>query len=82
MPFFSSILVTYTIEDDVEIQSAYAELLDANYTLLVLKQAEDIPAGAVSYSGVFEFLNLELDSSFIVKLTAIDTSDNMTSREE
>jgi hypothetical protein len=34
--FFSSILVNYTIADDVEIQSAYAELLDTNYTPLAI----------------------------------------------
>ena len=81
-PFSSSILVNYTIANDVEIQSAYAELLDTNYTLLAIKQAEDIPSGAVSYSGVLEFLNLASGTSYIVKLTAIDTNDNMTSREE
>jgi hypothetical protein len=81
-PFSSSILVNYTIADDVEIQSTYAELLDTNYTLLAIKQAEDFPSGAVSYFGVLEFLNLASGSSYIDKLMAIDTNDNMTSREE
>jgi hypothetical protein len=40
----SSILVNFSVADDVEIQSAYAELLDTNYTLLAIKQAEDIPS--------------------------------------
>jgi hypothetical protein len=40
-------------------KSAYAELLDTNYTLLEIKQAEDIPSGAVSYSGVLEFADLK-----------------------
>ena len=44
--------------------------------LLELKQAIDIPSGAI------EFLNLTPGSSYIVKLTAVDTNDNMTSREE
>ena len=82
MPFLSSIIVTYTIEDDVEIQSAYAELLDTNCTMIELKQAEDIPSGAIEFSGVVEFPNLTPDSSYIVKLTTVDTNDNMTSREE
>jgi hypothetical protein len=81
-PSSSSILINFSVADDVEIQSAYAELLDTNYTLLAIKQAEDIPSGAVSYSGVLEFLNLSSSSSYIVKLTAIDTNDNMASREE
>ena len=81
VPFFSSIIVTYTIAYDVEIQSAYTELLDPNNTLLAIKHTADIPSGAVSDSGVFEFLNLAVGSSFVVKLTAIDTNDNMTSRE-
>jgi hypothetical protein len=81
-PSSSSILVNFSVADDVEIQSAYAELLDSNYTLLAIKQAEDIAPGAVSYSGVLEFLNLSSSSSYIVKLTAIDTNDNMASREE
>ncbi len=64
----SSILVNFSIADDIEIQSAYAELLDTNYTLLAIKQAEDTPSGAVSYSGVLEFLNLASGTSCIVKL--------------
>ena len=75
-PFFSSTIVAYTVADDVEIQSAYAELLDSNYTLVELKQAVDIP------SGVIEFINLTPGSWYIVKLTAVDTNDNITSREE
>jgi len=83
VPFFSSIIGTYTIQDDVEIQSAYAELfVDTNYTLLAIKQAEGIPSGAVTFSGVLEFLNLATGSSYIVKLAAIDTNDKMASREE
>ena len=80
--FFTSRLVTYTVEDHVNIRSSYAELLNTNYTLLALKQAEDIPSGAVSYSGVLEFLDLAAGNSFIVKLISVDTNDNMTSREE
>jgi hypothetical protein len=33
-PVVSSIIVAYTVADDVEIQSAYAELLDSNFTLI------------------------------------------------
>jgi hypothetical protein len=32
--------VAYTVADDFEIQSAYAELLDKKYTLVELKQAK------------------------------------------
>jgi len=82
-PLFSSIIVVYTVVYDVEIQSVYAELLDSNYALIELKQAGDIPSGAVSYSGVVEFVNLTTGSSYIVKLTtALDTNDNMASRLE
>jgi len=51
-------------------------------TLFSRKKAEDIPSGAVSYSGVFEFLNLAVGNTFIVTLTTVDKNDNMTSREE
>ena len=81
-PFSTSIIVAYTVSDDVEIKSAYVELLDTNYTLIELKQAEDIPFGAVEYSGILEFLNLTPRSSHIVKFYGVDTNDNITSREE
>ena len=57
-------------------------MLDNNCTLIELKQAEDIPSGAIEFSGVLEFLNLTPARSFIVKLTSFDTNDSMTSREE
>ena len=81
-PFFTSIIVAYTVADDVGIQHAYVELLKKNYTLIELKQAEDNLPGAIKFSGVIEFLNLTPGSSFIVKVTTFDTNGNMTSREE
>ena len=81
-PFLSSIRVSYTVADDVKIQSVYAEMLDNNCTLIELKQAEDVPDCAVSYAATFEFLNLVLGNSYIVKLYGVDTNDNITSREE
>ena len=66
--FFTSIIISYTVYDGVEVQSAYVELLDNNYTLIELKQAKDIPSSAVEYSGVLEFLNLT-PGSYIVKFS-------------
>jgi len=57
-------------------------VLDENYTLIELKQAGDIPDGAVEYSAIFEFLNLTPGRSYIVKLYAVNTNDDITSREE
>jgi len=81
-PFFTSIIVAYIVSVAVEIQSVYAEVLDSNYELIELKQAEDIPFRAVERSAIFEFLNLTPGRSFIVKLYAVDTNDNITSRED
>ena len=82
-PFWTSIIVGYTVADDVEILSVYAEVLvDSNYELIELKQAEDIPDGAVSYTAAFNFLNLTPGNSYIVKMYGVDTNDNITSREE
>ena len=76
-PFFISIVVGYTVADDVEIQQAYAELSAASSGLLLdLKQAVDLPSGAL------EFLNLTPGEEYIVKMVAVDTNFNMTSREE
>ena len=57
-------------------------MLDDNYTLIELKLAGDIPDGAVEYSAIFEFLNLRPGRSYIVRLYAVDTSDNITSQED
>ena len=81
-PFWTSIIVAYTVADDVEIQSVYAEVLDYNYELIELKQAEDVPDGAASYDAAFNFLNLAPGDSYIVKMYAVDTNDNIPSREE
>jgi len=81
-PFFISLVVSYIVADDVEIRSVYVELLDSNYTLIELKQAGHIPLGAVSYSALFEFINLSPGRSYIVKLYGVDTNDNITSWEE
>ena len=81
-PFGTSILVSYTVADDVEIQSVYAEVLNTNYELIELKQAGDIPNGAVSYAAIFDFLNLAPGSSYLVKSFGVDTNGNIASREE
>ena len=57
-------------------------MLDSNYELIELKQAEAVPDGAASYAAVFIFLNLAPGNSHIVKLYAVDTNDNITPREE
>jgi hypothetical protein len=75
-PFFTSIIVAYTVADDVGVPSAYAELLDTDNALLELKEALDTP------SGVVEFLNVQSGRSYIVRLTAVDANDNLSFREE
>jgi hypothetical protein len=72
----------YTVANDVEIQSVYADVLDSNCELIELNQAEDIPDGTVSYTAAFNFLNLAPGNSYIVKMYGVDTNDNITSREE
>ena len=81
-PVLSSINVSYTVADDVEILAVYAELLDNNYTPIELKQAEDVPDGSVSYAAAFELSNLVLGNSYIVKMYGVDINYNITSREE
>jgi len=44
--------------------------------------ADEVPDGAVSYSAAFNFLKLAPGRSYIVKMYAVDTNDNITSREE
>ena len=70
-PSFTSIIVAYTVADDVGILHAYAELIDSNCTLIELKEAVHIP------SGVIEFLNLTPGSSL---LSYIDVSSIMPTR--
>ena len=81
-PQWTTIIVAYTVAHDVEIKSVYAEVLESNYERNELKNAEDVPNGAVSYSTTFNFLNLAPGRSYIVKMYAVDTHDNITSREE
>jgi hypothetical protein len=81
-PLFGSIIVGYTVSDDSEIKSVYAEVLDSNtYEQIQLKNADDVPDGAVSYSAAFSFQDLA-PRSYIVKMYAVDTNDNITTREE
>jgi hypothetical protein len=76
-PFFISIIVSYTVANDVAIQNAYAELSAASSRLLLdLKEAVDLP------SGVFDFKNIMPGEEYIVKMVAVDTSFNSTSMEE
>ena len=71
------------MSDDSEIKSVYAELLYSNtYERVELKSADDVPDGAVSYSAAFNFLDLVPGRSYIVKMYAVDTNDNITTREE
>ena len=81
-PFWTSILVSYTVADDVDTQGVYAQLLDSNYAPLELKHADDVPDGAVSYAAVFEFPNLAPGNSYIVKMYGVGTNDNIASRKE
>ena len=74
--------MSYSVADDVEIQIIYSELLDNNYTLIELKQAGDLPTAAISYATAFEFTNLVLGNSYIVRLYGVDTNYNITNREE
>jgi len=80
---FWSIIVGYTVSDDVEIKSVYAEVLNSDtYQQVQLKNADDVPDSAVSHSAAFNFLDLASGRSYIVKMYAVDTNDNITIREE
>ncbi len=82
-PLFGSIIVGYTVSDDVEIQSVYTKLLKSDtYELIEMQQADDVPDNAVSYSAVFDFLDVTPGNSYIVKMSVVDTNDNITSHEE
>jgi hypothetical protein len=81
-PFFGSIIVGYTVSGDSEIKSVYAEVLDSNtYERIELKNVDHVPDGAVSYSAAFNFQALA-PRSYIVKMYAVDTNDNITTRKE
>jgi hypothetical protein len=57
-------------------------VLDSNtYEHIQLKIADDVPDNAVSYSAAFNFLDLA-PRSYGVKMYAVDTNDNITTREE
>jgi hypothetical protein len=76
-PFFNSIIVSYTVADDVAIQNAYAKLSAAFSGLLLdLKGVVDLP------SGVFDFKNLTPGEEYIVKMVTVDINFNSTLREE
>jgi hypothetical protein len=82
-PLWNTIIVGYTVSDDVEIQSVYAELLNSDsYEQIEMQQSDDVPNGAVSYSALFNFQDVTPGNSYIVKMSAIDTNDNITSQEE
>jgi hypothetical protein len=77
LPLFTTIIVGYTVSSEIGIQNAYAELSDGRSGLLLdLKVAVDLP------TGVLEFTNLTPGEDYIVKLFAVDTEFNTTSREE
>jgi hypothetical protein len=83
VPLWNTIIVGYTVSDDVEIQSIYIELLNSNtYELIEMQQADDVPDDAVSYEAVFNFLDVTPGNSDIVKMSAVDMNDNITSQEE
>jgi len=74
---FTSIIAAYTVSSNIGIESAYAELSAASSRLLLdLKQAAEFP------SGVLEFTDFTQGDDYIVKLVAVDTEFNMSSREE
>ena len=59
VPLWNTIVVGYTVSDDSKIKSVYAEVLDSNtYEQIELKNVDDVPDGAVSYSAVFNFQDL------------------------
>jgi hypothetical protein len=72
-PVFTSIIIEYTVFNEVGIHNAYVELASANSRLLLnLKEAVDLP------TGVLEFTNLNPGKNYIVKFTAVDTDCNTT----
>jgi hypothetical protein len=58
-------------------------LLNCNtYELIEMQQADDVSDNAVSYSAIFNFLDVTPGNSCIVKMSAVDTNDNITSPKE
>ena len=67
VPFFTSIIVVYTVSSHIGIQSANAEMSAASSGLLLdMKQAVDLP------SDVLELTNIIVGEDYIVKIADID----------
>jgi hypothetical protein len=76
MPVFASIVFEYTAEDDVGLRTASCEVLTTNYELVERKLDLAVPTAA------FVFDNLAAGQDYYVKLYVVDTSENVTTREE
>jgi hypothetical protein len=73
-PQCTTIVVAYIVFDDSKIKSVYAEVLDSNtYERIELNNADDVPDNAVSYSAIFNFMNLAPGNSYIVKICTQST---------
>ena len=57
-------------------------MLDFSTLELVELQQARIPDGSVLYNAAFNFLNLSTGNSYIIRMSVVDTNDNITSREE
>jgi hypothetical protein len=76
MLVFTSIVCSYTAEDDVGLRAAFYDLLTQKYELVERKL--DL---AVS-TAVFAFDNLTAGQDNYVKMYVVDTIENVTTREE
>ena len=76
MPLLTSIVCSYTAEDDVGLRTASCEVLNQNYE--VVKQKLDLAVP----SAVFTFDDLTAGQDYYVKMYVVDTSENVTTREE
>jgi hypothetical protein len=76
MPFFTSIVCSYTAEDDVGLRTAFCEVLNQNYEVVEHKLVLAVP------TAVFAFDDLTAGQDYYVKIYVVDTSENVTTREE
>ena len=76
MPLFTSIVCSYTAEDDVGLRTASCAVLNLNYEVVQQKLDLAVP------TAVFTFDDLTAGQDYYVKMYVVDTSENVTTREE
>ncbi len=76
MPLFTSIICEHTAEDNVGLRTSSCEVLTSNYELVERKLDLAVPTAA------FVSDNLTAGQDYNAKLYVVDTSENVTTREE